>query len=932
MRWKYLLSITLGLMLFFGGRFYLFHKNKIVDRAAFLQMTRAARGTEDDPNARARYEWMRLRNPQTNELPRNLREKELAFARRIPSRQAMSAAGNGGGEFRMELNNWNRRGPFNVGGRTRALAVDVTNDNVILAGGISGGMWRSTDGGATWTPTTDVSALHSVTSIAQDPRPGHTSNWFYTTGEWRGNSSSGGGAPFRGDGIFKSTDGGVTWAKLPATATNLPQSFDNFFDYVWNVVVDPSNSTSEEVYAATYGGIWRSVDGGTNWSAVLGMSSPFSPYVDVAVTSTGVVYATLSSGGGSQGIWRSTDGVSWTNITPTGWPTTYVRTVIGIAPTNENVVYFLSNTTGTGKNDHSLWKYTYVSGDGTGTGGTWENRTANLPKFGGQTGNYDSQGSYDMIVKVKPDDANTVFIGGTNLYRSTSGFADSTSTSWIGGYDNTKPTTFATYPNHHPDQHALAFLPSNPAVLFSGNDGGVQKTSNDLAGQVVWTPLNNGYFTTQFYAIAVDQATAGDNVIIGGMQDNGTWWTNSASATTPWIEENGGDGAFCAVADGKTSYYVSSQNGTVFRLVLDASGGLTSWTRVDPTGASGYLFINPFILDPNNNKVMYVAGGKTIWRNSDLTVIPLFSNNTTSVNWSKLTNTTLLSSNAVISALAASKVPANKLYYGTSNGQLFRLDNAISGNPTPVDIGTNKGFPANAYVSSIAVDPADANNVMVVFSNYSVKSVFHSTDGGVTWTDVSGNLEENPDGTGNGPSVRSVAILPSSGGNMYLVGTSTGLYSTSALNGTATVWAQEGATSIGNVVVDMVVARAVDGMVFAATHGNGVYSANLAVTGIVKIGDNVPDHFALQQNYPNPFNPTTTIEYTIPREEDVRITIYNVRGQEVTTLVNAHQTPATYRVTWNGRDSRGQKVASGMYLYRIKAGSFSQSKRMLLLK
>lgn len=898
------------------GLYFFFNSEESHRAAAKLAGVKAAIGSDEDPEARANYEITRLKDPATGKIPPDIRRKELEFAAALPTRESLAAFSKDGGPNEIALINWSPRGPVNVGGRTRALALDVTNENIIIAGGVSGGMWRSTNGGTSWIKTTSPAQLHSVTAVAQDTRAGKTATWYYATGEYRGNSAFGGGNSFySGDGIFKSTDGGVSWNLLPATSTGVPQAFDNFFDYVWNIAVDPSNTSQDEVYAATYSAIYRSTNGGANWNPVLGGSSPYSPYVDLAVTSTGVVYATMSSGGSASGIWRSTDGISWSNITPGGFPSTYTRIVIGFAPSNENVVYFLADTPGSGLNGHSFWKYTHNTT-------SWANRSANLPAYGPPVGNYDSQGSYDMLVKVKPDNENVVFIGGTNLYRSTDGFASSGNTAWIGGYATANNVT--QYPYHHPDQHSLVFLPSNSAAMLSGHDGGISKTTNNLATPVAWDSLSHGYFTTQFYTIAIDHATGGSDRVMGGMQDNGTWQTTASSVSTPWSEIFGGDGAYCAYSNGASLLYISAQNGLIYRF----NSALTQWTRVDPTGGTGYLFINPFVLDPNNTNVMYLAGGDRIWRNSDLTAIPLFSPNTTSVNWTNLANTVV--AGQAVTALEISTTPANRLYYGTNTGNLYRLDNANNPASVPTNV-TGGTFPAGAFISCIAINPANADQVMAVFSNYSVLSLFYSSNGGSSWTNVSGNLEQNPNGSGNGPSTRWASILNAGGTTYYFVASSTGLYSTTTLNGASTVWAQEAATMIGNVVVDMVKSRQADGLVVVGTHGIGVYSGDV-ITGIEPLAGQIPAAFTLKQNYPNPFNPSTNIEYAITKKSPVRLTVYNIQGQTVAELVNEVQSPGSYNIKWNGKDRYGKEAASGVYVYRLATDDFAASGKMMLVR
>ncbi|MFQ5649946.1 MAG: T9SS type A sorting domain-containing protein [bacterium] len=787
------------------------------------QAQKFATGSPEDPEARARFEKMRLQDPRTRSIPPGIRAAELRFVRTLPKTGSV-ALDPGGGHSHSRPLRWQQRGPSNISGRTRALAYDVSNPNIILAGGVTGGMWRSLDGGQSWVRTTGAQQHPSVTALVQDVRPGKTNVWYVGSGERKGNSASAGGALFMGDGIFKSTDGGASWRLLPATASGQPQRFDNFFDYVWNLATDASNLQQDEVYVATHNTIRRSLDGGATWQIVLGDRSLTSHYADVAVTSTGVVYAAFGSGGSTKGLWRSTDGApqNWTEITPAGWSAAYNRIVMGIAPSNEAVVYFLVETPWDGALKHQLWRYTYLGEDGSGAGGEWLNLTENLPAFGSPVGNFDSQDSYDMLVRVHPQQENVVFLGGTNLYRSSDGFLTSEAIAWIGGYAPANNVT--SYKGHHPDQHALAFHPQQPNVMLSGHDGGISITHDNLAETVMWDSLNHGYVTTQFYTIALDPATPGSDLLIGGMQDNGTWLSKDSDGGVPWTPVFAGDGAFCALAPGGDTCYVSVQLGTVFRLALDGSGHVLSSANVTPADATGFLFINPFVLDPHDAHVMYLAAGNRVWRNHDLSRIPA-SEQKTLVNWRPVAK--IADSDARVTALGISREPANRLYYGTNDGRVYRVDNAARNQTTPGLVSGEDELPA-AYINCIAVDPTDADRVAVVFSNYNVPSLFFSADGGETWQQVSGNLEEFPDGSGSGPSTRWMAIVPQGNATHYFVGTSTGLYSTTSLDGPATVWIQEGATTIGNAVVAMVAARLPDGLVVAATHGRGVFAARLA--------------------------------------------------------------------------------------------------------
>ncbi len=873
-------------------------------------------GTAENPRARTEYEVRKLIDPVTRQIPRDIRRLELEYAETLPVADESS----------LESFTWTHRGPWNVGGRTRALALDIADasEQTILAGGVSGGMWRSTNGGTSWTRTTNASQLQSVTCIAQDTRPGKTNIWYYGTGEFLGNSTSGGDAMFKGDGIFKSTNGGLSWSQLPSTVSGTPQTFDVVTDFIYNIAIDPSNTVQDEVYAACYGVVLRSTDGGTTWSAALnGLGNPNQAIAtDVAVTSTGVVYATVSSNSSStEGIFRSTDGINWTNITPSGFPSTYRRIVIGIAPSNENIVYFLGETPGGGKFNSvdnewaSLWRY-------DASGGTWVNRSANLPEFGAPVGNFNSQGSYNLIVKVKPDNSNFVVIGATNLYRSTDGFSSTSNTTWIGGYATTND--ISRYANHHPDQHSFVFYrnAARSNWALSGHDGGVSRTTGINSGTVTWTDLNNGYLTTQFYTVAIRNAS-GDLNIIGGKQDNGTYRGVSSSSTAAWQNIFSGDGAFCAISSSGNPYYISAQNGLVYRLSLNTDGSynLSNWTRVDPQGGSGYLFINPFALDPNNSNLMYFAGGTTLWRNNNLTGIPSLSQNPATSGWTNFN----INAGSTITAVSVSTTPANRVYFGSAEGGVFRADNANTATPSFFNI-TDAAMPAG-YVSCIAIDPTNADNAMVVFSNYNVISLYYTTNGGVSWTAVAGNLEQNPDGTGNGPSCRWAAIRNVSGGKVFLVGTSTGLYVTSTLNGMSTVWQQQAPSTIGRGIVNAIATRESDGLVVVATHGNGVYSGTVNSLVSAPNPATKPSAFRLSQNYPNPFNPSTTIEYQLPSPSAVKLEIFDALGRKITTLVNERQDAGKHQVQFNAAG-----LASGAYFYKLQAGNNVETRKMLLVK
>jgi photosystem II stability/assembly factor-like uncharacterized protein len=878
--------------------------------------------------ARQEWEFRRLRDPATNTIPADIIRKERAFAATLPVR-ADGALFKGASAAAYE---WEWRGPYNIGGRTRALAYDITGEDTLLAAGTTGGIWRSTNGGSSWERATKLNQLPNITCLVQDTRPGKSQTWYCGTGEYLGGSASTWGSFYIGDGMFKSTDNGRSWSSLTRTASRTPQLFDAVFDVVNDVAFDRSDTGAGKVYAAVYGAIEQTTNGGTTWREVLrGSASQYTGrYTDVAVTTTGVAYATFSSDAANEGIWRSTNGQNWTKISPPFWPDSVHRVVIGIAPSNENSVYFLAETPLSGfkgtdfrKREYwtSFWKYTYLSGDGTGAGGVWEDRTANLPAYGKDRGDFIHQQSYDLHVHVKPDDENFVVIGGTNLYKSSDGFATTGNTAWIGGYRDapidSAVVSYYSYPDHHPDQHTAIFSQNNPLVMYSGSDGGVHKTLDISADSVHWVDLNRGYATTQFYTVAIDHATTGDMKVVGGLQDNGTWGNMKGSGNLVWDNYGSGDGSYCSVVDGGGEIFVSKQEGKTYRVVLNPDRTMQSWARIDPVGAKDYQFINPFVTDPNDQKIVYMPAGKSLWRNSDVTAIPMESMQPTSVNWSRLDNARDTDSSEILAIGVSTAAPSHRLYFGCDSGRVYRMDNAHEGDPVGIAVtGTN--FPKGGYVSCIAVDPLDGDQAIVVFSNYGVVSLFLTTDAGVSWTPIAGNLEQYVNGTGNGPSCRWAEILHRPNGTLYLVGTSTGLYSSYHLDGMKTQWQLEGAGTMGNVVVDMIDVRQTDGFVAIATHANGVFSTTIPTVGVESNEVAEAARFQLEQNFPNPVHDRTTINFVLSAASHARLTVHDVAGREIETLLDERLPSGRHSITFNTRHSNG-RLPAGTYYYRLEA-------------
>lgn len=876
--------------------------------------------TSEDPAGRRAWELRRLVDPATGRIPAGIQRRELELARSLPRRPSnlMTAGAKSVG--------WSERGPWNVGGRTRAVAVDLADPtrNTLLAGAVTGGLWRSEDRGASWELTTGSSQLHSVTCLQQDVRPGFHHVWYYGTGEGRG---SGGGADraedaaFLGDGVFRSTDGARTWDVLPSTLSGTPQSNDSPFDVTWRLAQDPSNPAAPELYAATAGGILRTVDGGDTWDLVLGDPLQPSRYADVAVDPDGVVYATLSSEGGQAGVFRSVDGLAWTLLRDAfGFPD-YGRITLGIAPSFPQIVYFLVSDPVTSAN-FELWRYYYLGGDGSGTGGIWTDYSQGLHElpypFGGISDiSLNSQRGYNLLARVSPTIPTRLFVSGVHLWRSNVAFLNGTDNVRVGGF-------YYPYPErtHHADVHDLVFEPGSDRIAYTASDGGVHRSEDVNVDNVTWTSLNNGYNTTQFYTVTLDRELDGSPVVLGGTQDNGTLWIDSTVETGDWTEIFGGDGAHCAVLDAAAGdYLVSYYRGNMYRILVDANGSMVNSARINPDVDAGFLFINPFIIDAEDEHAVYLASDDGVWRHSDITLIPWGNSQPVQGGWTRLTAIPI---DEAITALDTCDEPGHSLYYGTATGGLYKVPDVVnSGTVVPQALHGDPALPDGAYVGGIAVHPDDDDRVLVCFANYGVPSLWYTEDGGLTWIDVEGALAGV-----DGPSVRCVEIVPSGDVDLWLCGTSTGLYSWVPGTSATAAWTLEAETEIGNVIVDAMDVRLGDRTLAVGTHGRGIFTVTLGATTDVPARPRT----TLAQNAPNPFNPATTIAFTTAADGPVRLEVCDLRGRRLRTLVDGFRTAGAHAAAWDGKDEGGRSQPAGVYLYRLRTAADVRQKRMTLVR
>jgi PKD repeat protein len=403
-----------------------------------------------------------------------------------------------------------------------------------------------------------------------------------------------------------------------------------------------------------------------------------------------------------------------------------------------------------------------------------------------------NQAWYDLSLAVDPNNPNVVVVGGIDLFKTTNGGGSWSQIShWYGGFG---------YQEVHADQHYAYFEPGSSSVCYFGNDGGVYRCANFTASMPTIDSKEINYNTTQFYAGDI-HPIASSNLYLAGAQDNGSH-SFSAAGINNTSEVTGGDGAFCHIDQNQPNYWFTSY---VYTSYYRSSNGGSSFSNVLNTSVNVGSFINPSDYDDVNNK-MYLCGNNSYfvrWEN------PQTGNSLTY-------DTVALFNGGKITHVKVSPNINNRVYFGLNNGRIVRIDNANISATIDSCINNGKGMPSGS-VSCIEVETGNDNHILATYSNYGVASVWETKDGGLTWTNVEGNLPDMP--------IRWALFNPNKNWQVLLA-TELGVWSTDSLRAASTNW-QPSNSGFSNVRTDMLKMRGSDKQVLAATHGRGVFTSSV---------------------------------------------------------------------------------------------------------
>jgi photosystem II stability/assembly factor-like uncharacterized protein len=617
-------------------------------------------------------------------------------------------------------------GPAVASGRVMSIAVNPKNKFEYYVGVASGGVWKTVNDGTTWTPLFDGQGSFSIGWVTLDP------NDPAVVWVGAGESNSQRSVDY-GDGIYRSDDGGKNWQNL-----GLKKS-----EHIGRVGIDPRDS--KVVYVAAEGPLWgpggdrglyKTVDGGKNWKAVLTISEN-TGVADVAIdpSNPDILYAsayqrrrhvfTLIDGGPESAIYKSTDaGATWNKL-KSGLPTVDMgRIGLTVSPADPNVVYA-----------------TIEAADGKGgifrsndRGATWERRNE-----------FDAGAMYYARPVADPKNVDRIFVMNVSLRES---------------LDGGKTLHKVNENNHHGDNHAIWIDPEDTKHWLLGSDGGMYETWDDAK---TWEFKAN-LPTVQFYDVAVDNALPFYNVC-GGTQDNFSWCGPARTrnvngiVNSDWYVTTGGDGFHSQVdpVDANT-VYSESQYGVLVRYDKATGQELV----LQPLEGKGepplrWNWDSPLIISPHSHTRLYFAANK-LFRSNDRgdTWKAISGDLTRQIDRNKLpvmgkvwdadavakNQSTSLYGNIV--ALAESPKKEGLIYVGTDDG-LIQVTN--DGGQSWTKYEKFAGVPDMTYVSRLAASSHDVNTVYAAFDNHKNEDfkpyLLKSTDAGKTWTSIAGNLPEN---------------------------------------------------------------------------------------------------------------------------------------------------------------------------------------------
>ena len=703
-------------------------------------------------------------------------------------------------------------------GRVNFVRFDPTNVNTMYVGAPDGGLWKSTNGGTSWTTNTDFLTIIGCSDLAIDPT--NTQIMYLATGDLEGNKNS--------IGVLKSTDGGTTW-----NTTGASWPISNYWK-ISKMLMNPANPLN--MLIATNVGVFRTTDGWVTSSFRQGgnfKDMEFKPGDANTVYTAGTTF------------WKSTDnGVNWSQVT-SGLPSTNVsRIALGVSAGNAAYVYALIGKAGDIVGDKYSFLGMYRSVD-DGANFSLRSSTPNLLGYATNGLDLGGQAFYDLAIAVSPTNAENVTTGGVNHWKSTNGGTTWTNLSfWASG-------------EVHADVHELNYLPGSSTTLFSCNDGGIFKSTDDGDNFV---DISHNLAIAQVVGIGLSANVA--TTIVNGEQDNGTNLKTGSS----WANISGGDGGECIIDyTNNNTIYIQYVEGA-FSRSDNAGATSTSITSGLPTG---FDFYSTWVMDPVNPNRLYVGGIPTLYTTADK-----------GANWTALGTP---AGTGTIKGIAVA--PSNTtIIYTVKDDAVSKSTNsggAFSNITGTLPVGS-------AALTSIKVSNTNPDKIWVTFSGYSDgNKVFKSTDGGTTWTNISTGLPNLP--------INIIVSVNGSADDAVYAGADMGVY---YLDNLAAGWVAYN-TNLPNTAVRDLEIYYPTNKLRAGTYGRGVWESDLNSAVVTWTGA-TNTSWTEPTNWSNSLVPGNTTTFIIPNVANQPVLSGDVTAENFTINSGAAITIGSHTLTVTG--------------------------------
>lgn len=772
---------------------------------------------------------------------------------------------------------WENMGPDNVGGRTRAMLVHKDSANIWFVGAVSGGVFRSTTFGKSWTPVNDQQENLNVTCMAQTT----DGTIYYGTGEGGFTNLSGtrnGSPAFIGGGVFKSKNaGGSSFGILPVAS-------DFNFEVCNSMVAHP---TENILYIATETGLFSL----TNGTTLKKMSNGSTK--EVKIDGNGVLWASNASGS----VYKQDAAGALKLINSK--VNTGGRTAIAISPEDPNYVYLM----GAAGNGSLGGVFRTTDGGVNWTQIVYGNSVTDI--FGPNR-----QGWYDNVISVFPDNKNKVILGGVDL------------ATWdeVNGYVQIGSTFGAPWNNSyvHADKHLVYWnTKTKPATCIIGCDGGIYSSQN----MSVWTSINRGYTTLQLYNVAANSL----GHVVGGAQDNGTYLINFKGNTVAGQPSKMGTSIYGG--DGFDVEFSKFNPSTVFmctyygNVVRSGNGGQSSSTFFDgrQKGTLQSDFNTTFSLfeESATESKLYLAKDAEVWAAINPTD---FAND---VHWIRVAGG--LGNSRIIEM---DYTPDGNHLFIAKPGALYRVsglkhaDFSLTANPGISDIpaGLNQQLitipgASGRTVTSVNVNQTDSNHVVVTLGGYNNTSYVYESknacDAVPTWKNITGNLPSMPVYD---------ALIDVDDASRIIIGTDLGIW-VSENGGTKWEEANNGMARVPVFEIRGYEWKPWEGMtMYIGTHGRGYFKSSTLLTSNKKVESNK----VVASIYPNPANESAKITFNSMKSGVATVSLYDLSGKVVYTQkiqITSGSNLATIQL--NG-------IKQGYYLASVSGDVQTQAVKLLV--